>query len=119
MLKNIAMIVIVSWACSSFCMHTEAQKEEFRSVAAHLGFKIEALKLEFSKSGKTMHTCQDFGPGYIFLRVREGQYKIASGALAEPKTIEERQLALATYQQTEWLTLSQALAYVPDMKEKK
>lgn len=96
-------------------MHTEAQKEDFRKVAAHLGFKINALELQFTKSGKTMHARQDFGPGWIFLRVREGQFKIASCALDNG----DRQVALNNHYQTEWLTLAQALAYVPDMKEKR
>ena len=109
----------MSWACNTSCMHTEAQKENFRRVAAHLGFNLDSLKVEYSPSGKTMHARQNFGPGWIFLRLRDGEFKIASCAADRcSKQFDHCRVALNNYYQTEWLTLDQALVYVPDMKEK-
>ena len=107
MLMRVIALILMSLALSANSMQDDQQRKiDFCKVAAHLGFNVDSLKFQYSKSGKTMYVCQDFGPGWILLRLREGQFKIGSCA------VDHKQwgVPLNNYQQQTGLHLTKLLS---------
>lgn len=108
------LMMLMSWQFSSLGMQLDLQKKiDFQAVATHLGFNIQHIKIQYALFENITFASQGFGAGWILLRMNpRGQFKIVS-CTADLGEIKDN------YYQTEWLSLAQALSYVPDMKEKR
>lgn len=113
MLMSIILIMLMSWQYSLLGMQIDLQRKiDFQAVATHLGFNIQHIKIQYAFFENTTFASQGFGAGWILLRMNpSGLFKIVS-CTADLGEIKDN------YYQTEWLSFAQALAYVPDMKEK-
>lgn len=107
------LMMLMSWPFSLLGMQLDLQKKlDFQAVATHLGFNIQHIIIQYAPFENTTFASQGFGAGWIMLRMNpSGQFKIVS-CTADLGEIKDN------YYQSGWLSLAQALAYVPDMKEK-